>query len=133
MGDFSDYASRTLGAGYHTTQRDAIEWAAAKNGEQAGSSAALLGLAWPASAEEVKKAYRAAVMRNHPDTAKGAPRISMADLQAARDTLLKLVEKSEDSTDSKTCFVCKGSGRVMHGFVAEPCSSCGGTGAIKNE
>jgi hypothetical protein len=112
-------------------------WGLVSRGSAAAAAAALLNLALPATAEQIKKAYRAALFKAHPDTAKAdeASNATMAQLQAARDLLLKLdadeVNQSVKSKESKTCFVCRGAGRVMVGFVAEPCSTCGGTGAVE--
>lgn len=101
-------------------------------------AASLLALTLPATAEEVQRNYRSAVKANHPDTAAlpgGASGIPMADLQSARDLLLKAVnDRTQPAPESekRNCFFCGGSGSVGTGFTAEPCSACGGTGVAKS-
>jgi hypothetical protein len=80
-------------------------------------------LATDASADDVQRAFRARVRDAHPDAggdAGGAPE-RIAELRAARDTLLRWLEQAPKAG----CRECGGSGYVFGRLAVKPCSRCG--------
>jgi len=73
----------------------------------------------------IRAAYRRMLMIHHPDT--GTGEVLPAQLQAARDVLLKALAEPLNQVQEIACKMCGGSGRVGTGFGA-PCASCRGTG-----
>lgn len=96
-----------------------------------GDAMELLGLNMSALTEltpaDAYRAFRAAVVRDHPDTggeAEGAGQ-RIRDLQEARRVVTEHLEGRNNA-----CGTCKGRGTVRAKFGATKCSSCNGTGEI---
>lgn len=77
----------------------------------------------PTTAEDINKTWRARVQEVHPDAggdAAAAPE-RLAELRAARDTLLRWLEQAPKAD----CKECGGTGWVWSKLAVKPCSRCG--------
>ena len=99
-------------------------------------SLGILGLEYmPKSAEELRKAYRAALMAAHPDTRDDAAcdnAKTVSEVKAANDVLHAWIESNLPSAHAeKVCVLCAGRGTVRESKkpLAATCVACGGTGA----
>lgn len=76
----------------------------------------------PGVAEDVQRLFRAGVRAAHPDAggdAAAAPE-KLAELRAARDTLLRWLEQAPKAD----CRECGGTGYVWGKLSVKPCSRC---------
>lgn len=76
------------------------------------------------TADIVTKAYRRAILANHPDT--GTVQATMVELQQARQTVTQHLEGRNNP-----CRQCNGRGRVPFKMGTRVCSACKGTGETK--
>ncbi len=84
----------------------------------------LLGLGQVFDPSDVREAYAAAVMGNHPDM--GGDGASIADFQAAKNFLLDKEKLSEGEV--LACKMCRGSGYIRARIGTRRCPTCDGTG-----